>query len=398
MFVNRICIVILLVGSISTAVAQDQKPVIPYFTQGKGLSFTSPDSLFNLKFRFRMQTRFGVRTVDTENLNIDEVEAQIRRLRLRFEGFVYSKKLTYSIQLAFSRSDMDYDDTGFPNVIRDAMVLYSFSPHFKIGMGQTKLPGNRQRVNSSGDLQLPDRSIVNGTFTLDRDFGVQFYYNNSVQSLHYVLRAAISSGEGRNFNTSDKGLAYTGRVELLPLGLFTDDGDYFEGDLAREQKPKISVGLAYSHNENARRAGGQLGEFLYAPTDMKTLITDVLIKYNGWALASEFINRRSPDPITTNPSGDQRFVYVGHGENFQGSYLFRNNIELVGRYSRITPNDAIQMLAEKVEHRTFGVTKYLRGHRVKLQTELTYETERFRTEVAPKTGSWIARFQIEAGI
>src|SRR5690606_16200662 len=94
----------------------------PYFTYGSGLGMISPDSLFMLNIRFRMQNRAAFTTVDENDLSIDQVEARVRRLRLRFEGFIYTPKLYYLIQLAFSRADMDYDDTGFPNVIRDAMV------------------------------------------------------------------------------------------------------------------------------------------------------------------------------------------------------------------------------------------------------------------------------------
>src|SRR5690606_39523031 len=68
-----------------------------------------------------------------------------------------------------------------------------------------------------------------------------------------LLRGAISSGDGRNITASDRGLAYTGRLELLPLGRFTNGGDYFEGDLVREPKPKISVGLTLTSNQDAIR-------------------------------------------------------------------------------------------------------------------------------------------------
>jgi phosphate-selective porin OprO and OprP len=81
-----------------------------------------------------------------------------------------------------------------------------------LGVGQTKLPGNRQRVNSSGDLQLVDRSIVNAFFNIDRDFGIQAYYKNHINQFQYVLRGAISSGEGRNSLISDEGLAYSSQM------------------------------------------------------------------------------------------------------------------------------------------------------------------------------------------
>lgn len=379
--------------------AQEISP-IPYFTYGKGLGIISPDSLFMLNIRFRIQNRVGITTVSASDWDVREVEARVRRLRLRFDGFIYTKKLNYVIRLAFSRGDMDYDDSGFPNIIRDAMVIYNFNPHFGLGLGQTKLPGNRQRITSSGDLQFPDRSIVNATFNIDRDFGGQVYYNNTINKLFYVLRGAVSTGEGRNFNSTDQGLAYTGRLELLPLGIFTNGGDYFEGDLAREPKPKVSLGLTYSYNSNTKRTGGQLGKFLYEPRDMDTRMADFLLKYNGWALAVEYLRRTSPNPITENTDGEVAYIYSGRGMNFQGSYLFKNNYEIAARFSEVRPDEVIQSYTPKRRDYTIGATKYLRGHRVKFQLDWTYqESDWLGAETTePDSDAWQIRFQIEAGI
>ncbi|MFN8690511.1 MAG: porin, partial [Cyclobacteriaceae bacterium] len=142
---------------------------VPYFTWGKGLGITSPDSAFLMNIRFRLQNRIGITTISGSDFSVNEVEARVRRLRLRLDGYLYNPKLTYVIQLSFSRGDIDFEDSGFPNIIRDAMIIYNFNRHFALGLGQTKLPGNRQRVVSSGDLQLPDRSIVNAVFNIDRD-------------------------------------------------------------------------------------------------------------------------------------------------------------------------------------------------------------------------------------
>ena len=395
----RILPVLMVIMAIaSPSFAQPAISPSPYFTFGKGLGIISPDSLFLLNIRFRMQNRAAFTTVSDEDLSIDRVEARVRRLRLRFDGYLYNPRLTYLIQLAFTRGDMDWDDTNFPNVIRDAMIIYAVNSHFSIGLGQTKLPGNRQRVNSSGDLQLADRSIVNSTFNVDRDFGAQVYYNNTIEKFYYVLRGSISSGEGRNVTSSDKGLAYTGRLELLPFGKFTNGGDYFEGDLAREKKPKVSIGGTWSGNYNTLRTGGQLGKSLYAPRDMKTLMLDILYKHQGFSLATEFLKRTSPDPITTNTAGDKRFIYVGHGENYQASYLMKNNFEFVARYSAVTPSKEIQTLEEQIKQYTFGMNKYIRGHRIKLQWDLTYEKNIWLQPVDDNLNRYQIRFQVEAGI
>jgi len=403
-------VVILLMFTSIHAVAQLGSQV-PYFTYGKGLGIMSPDSLFLMNIRFRMQNRVGIETKSVSDWDPDDIEGRVRRLRLRFDGYVYNPKLTYVLQLSFSRGDIDYEDSGFPNIIRDAMVIYNFNKHFALGIGQTKLPGNRQRVNSSGDLQLPDRSIVNSEFNIDRDFGVQLYYRNNIQSFNYVLRGAVSSGDGRNFNnagtssttSSDlavNGLCYTARIELLPFGEFTNNGDYFEGDLAREPKPKLSFGAGFSNNENAKRSGGQLGKYLFESRDIETTMFDILYKHNGWAVAGEFLHRYAPDPITQNPNDpdEEQHVYAGYGQNYQASYLFRSNYEIVTRYSTVVPNDDIQQLEPKLEQYTLGATKYLRGHRVKLQTEFTYAKDTWLQETEDDHDYFIIRFQVEVGI
>jgi phosphate-selective porin OprO and OprP len=370
----------------------------PYFSYGKGLGITSPDSLFMLNIRFRMQNRLALTTESETDLDIAEVEARVRRLRLRFDGFIYTPRLTYVIQLAFTRADMDFDDTGFPNVVRDAMIIYSVTDHFSVGIGQTKLPGNRQRVNSSGDLQFADRSIVNSTFNVDRDFGIQTYYNNNLQGLHYVLRAAVSSGDGRNIISSDRGLAYTGRIELLPLGEFTNGGDYFEGDLAREPEPKIAMGFSYSSNQNAIRTGGQLGKYLFQSRDIYTGMIDFLFKHAGWSFAAEYLKRNSANPLTMNNQGDIRYVYAGHGFNSQGGFLFKSNFEVAARFSQVHPDRSIQLYEPRTRQYTLGGSKYIRGHRLKLQTDLTFEENKWLQGAEANYNNWQWRFQIEAGI
>lgn len=388
------------ITQLNTAFSQDVENIVPYFAYGEGVSLQSRDSLFVMNIRFRMQNRVGLTTHSGENLHIDEVEARIRRLRLRFNGHIYNPRLTYVIQLSFSRGDLGIIEDNVPNIIRDAMVTYRFNDHLALGIGQTKLPGNRQRVNSSGDLQLVDRSIVNAVFNIDRDFGVQAYYRNHFGKFYYVLRGAISSGEGRNSLKSDEGLAYTGRVELLPFGRFTNGGDYFEGDLEREEKPKLSTGFSYSFNQNAIRASGQLGNYLFEPRNLSTYMIDFLFKYSGIAYSMELLRRNTPDPVTHDELNfdNVRYIYTGHGENFQLSYIFPSNYEIIGRYSRVIPDEKIREFEHQTNEYTVGVTKYIKGHRVKLQSDLTYQNEHYFNELSSDINHWRLRFQIELGI
>lgn len=109
-------------------------------TNFKGIQYYSNDSLFYTNFRFRMQNRLRYTDFADEN-RPSQWEARVRRLRLRMDGYIYTRKISYSVQLAFSRGDQDFDDTGVPNIVRDAVMFYNFDDDFYVSFGQNKLPG-----------------------------------------------------------------------------------------------------------------------------------------------------------------------------------------------------------------------------------------------------------------
>lgn len=362
-----------------------------------GVTIThAPAFQFNL--RFRMQNRLGYTSVGGDDLSVGSVDARIRRLRLRLAGYVLNDRLRYYIQLNFARADLDQDAQGVVQPVRDALVYYHFNKNLYIGFGQGKLPGNRQRVNSSGNLQFPDRSIVNSTFTLDRDFGLFAYWTIPMGGQELHLKGAFTSGNGRNAAIDRGGMAYTGRMEWLPFGAFTDKGDYSEGDLEFEPRPKLSLGAVYSLNDRASRTGGQLGQDLFALTDINTFIVDALFKYKGYALSAEYFDRESPAPITTNAEGLVRFVTTGQGLNTEFSKVLRSNYEFAGRYSLIAPGSKVEGLRQRTEEALFGSTKYLKGHRVKLQAYVGYRWQDGIATLDHIGNTWTFLFQVEFGI
>ena len=371
---------------------------LPYYNYGKGLGITSPDSIFQFNIRFRMQNRATYLQNEDEDPAID---GQIRRLRLRFDGYVGNPKFIYAIQLSFAPGDVgEIRDGENINIIRDAVVFYRPNKHWNFGFGQTKLPGNRQRVNSSGGLQLSDRTINNARFNIDRDFGFQVHNQNEhLDKFSYNLRSAISTGEGRNSTDKpDNGLAYTGKAELYPLGVFTKDGAFFEGDLKREPKPKVMLSGAYQYNDMARRVGGQLGDDLFAKRDMQTLLLDGMVKYNGWAFMTAYMQRTAKDPITVNPDDatDLRYVYTGHGFDYQLSYLFPSHYELIGRFSTQNVDKDIAALTPNTKQYTLGITKYVWEHAFKAQFEVNLDDLSYFDGSSKK--NFYIRFQVEIGI
>jgi phosphate-selective porin OprO and OprP len=376
---------------------QERFPGLPYYSYGSGLGLTTPDSTYQLNIRFRMQNRATY--IHYENRD-DAVEAAVRRLRLRFDGFVGDPRFLYAIQLSFAPGDVGELEEGENiNIIRDAVMFYRPNENWNIAFGQTKLPGNRQRVNSSGALQLTDRSINNANFTIDRDFGVQAYYLNSQSNrFSYNVKTAVSTGEGRNW-THDPSthLAYTGRVELFPFGSFQRNGIHFEGDLLREPTPKVLLAATYHYNSRAQRQRGQTGDRLFEGRNLTSLFLDGMIKYNGWAFQTAWMMRQTDDPVTRNgfEIPEESAVLAGSGMDFQLSYLFPTDLELIGRYSFQNVAEEVSGFYPDREQFSIGLTQYVWEHSLKFQSEVTYDKQEMSGVTA---NSWYLRFQIEIGI
>ncbi|MFB2119758.1 porin [Parapedobacter sp. 2B3] len=392
-------ILVLLVTTLN-ALAQresDERPTIENF---KGIQYAGDDSTFYINFRFRMQSRLKYTSASGNDFSAESLEARIRRLRLRMDGYIYNPKLSYSIQLGFTRGDQDYDDTDVPNLVRDAVIFYNFTDNFYMAFGLNKLPGNRQRVNSSGELQFAERSLVNATFNVDRDFGIKAYYSPKIGSVPVHFKGAITTGEGRVANMTDDGLAYTGRAEFLPLGAFTNGGDYYEGDLEYEETPKLSIGGGYSFNDRTTRVHGQTGGYLGAPLTLKTSFYDAILKYRGWAYQVEYMKRAVDDPITVDEEGEPTHAFKGQGVNQQLSYVINREAgyELAGRYTWIKPHDDIRALEAQTDVIELGLTKYFRAHRLKLQLNAHYQVADGIYRTDHLDNHWGGTFQIELGI
>ncbi len=372
-------------------------PSLPYYSYGRGLGLTTPDSTYQLNIRFRMQNRVTLEDSDNRDARI---EGMVRRLRLRFDGFVGDPRFLYAIQLSFAPGDIGQVTEGQSvNIIRDAVFYYRHSDRLTLGFGQTKLPGNRQRVNSSGALQLTDRSINNATFTIDRDYGVFLNYGREFRDqFSWVLRTAVSSGNGRNQPNFDTRLAYTGRLDLFPLGTFAQGGAYFEGDLVREQTPKILLGATYHFNKGATKSGGQIGSPVMVMRDLTSIHLDAVLKYQGFAAMAAFMHRSANEPVAPLPTNPDilEAILTGYGYDAQLSYLLPSDYEFIGRFSRQIPESKISHDFPVRNQYSLGVTRYIWEHALKLQTEVTYNQTQFKG--MDSMDGWYARFQIEIGI
>ena len=352
---------------------------------GKGMiNFVAKDSSFSVKFAPRIQSRFESKwNYDGDAYEASELNFLVRRARLKFDGFAVTPKLKYKIELGLSNRDIsgaNVFNRNTPRYILDAVVMWNFYQNFELWAGQTKLPGNIERVVSSANLQLIDRSLLNSRFNIDRDMGIQLRHKSKLGST-FVTREkfSISQGEGRNITEGNEGgLQYTTRLELLPFGEFASKGDYSQGDLKRENSLKTMIGFTYDYNRNAVKNRSNLGSYMFRAdgslfeTDITTLFVDTMIKYSGFSLMGEYAYRMADKIEATEMDGSKTGAVVGAGSavNIQSSYLFKNNVEMVVRYTALD-FEPITRLSD-LKQLTFEVSKYVVGHSLKVQTDLSF--------------------------
>jgi len=352
---------------------------------GNGMiNFIAKDSSFSVKFAPRVQSRYQSEwSYDGEDYDPADINFSVRRARLKFGGFAFSPKLKYKIELGLSNRDIsgaNIYNRNTPRYILDAVVMWNFHENFELWAGQTKLPGNIERVVSSANLQLIDRSLLNSKFNIDRDIGIQLRHKLRLGG-NWIIKEkfSISQGEGRNITEGNiGGLQYTSRLELLPFGEFSSKGDYFQGDLKREKSIKAMFGFTYDINENAVKSRSNMGSYLIQSsgglfeTDITTIFLDGVIKYNGFALTGEYANRDADQIEALEEDGKTKtgaVVGAGSASNIQGSYLFKNNFEITARYTNINFKKITRL--SDLKQITFGVSKYIVGHSLKIQADIS---------------------------
>jgi len=274
---------------------------------GKGIQFEGKDSTFYLRLGIRFQNQFSATWSGIDGNTYEDFDAAFvtRRSRIKLDGWAYSPKFTYKLELALSNRDQSGGNTkefsNAPNYVLDASIAWNFYKNFSIQMGQAKLPGNRERVISSGNLQFVDRSVLNSRFNIDRDQGIQLKHHFQIFEGFVVKEVfALSQGEGRNVTAGHfDGFDYTFRLELLPFGEFASKGDYVGSAVKREETPKLAFGVSYDINENAVRERGQLGSFIndadgsYFGRTLYTGFADMMFKYGGVSVMAEYAERKA---------------------------------------------------------------------------------------------------------
>ena len=354
---------------------------------GKGLmNYVAADSSFSVKFAPRMQVRYyGSSDFTDGKLGAVEHDFLVRRSRFKFDGWAYHPSIKYKMEFGLTNNDISGASEftkGAPRLILDAVVKWGFAPGWELWAGQTKLPGNIERVISSANLQFVDRSMLNSKFNIDRDMGIQLRHKSKFGGMVTKEKFAISQGEGRNITVGNVGgLKYTARFEALPLGEFKKKGDYMGSSTVRESSPKLLLAYTFDHNSNAVKTRSNMGAYMYLTdgglyeTDITTHFVDLAFKFQGLSIMSEWSSRSAANPVAVNLDGTETgdIVSVGQAFNFAVGQFISEKVEVAARYTTIN-YDYLTGIENPTQY-TLGINKFVVGHKLKVQTDLSYTTE-----------------------
>ncbi|MEE9437971.1 MAG: porin [Saprospiraceae bacterium] len=354
---------------------------------GKGIQFQSKDTSLNVKMNVRFQNlmthTWNLKNDDFGDIGDHEGNFLVRRARLKFGGWAYSPKVKFKLELGLSNRDLgggsgsEYNKTA--NMILDAYVDWNFYKGFSLRFGQGKLPGSRERLISSSNLQFVDRSRLNSRFTVDRAFGFVLTHKHSSGDFIMIEKFSLSQGEGRNVIVGDLGgYEYMFKLEMLPFGAFASKGDYVGSAIRIETTPKLAIALSYSINNNTIRERGNKGSFItdngaYFGKTLNTFFADLMFKFQRLSVMAEYADRRTDDGIS-EVYNDTKVIgqfYNGSAFNIQAGYMMGNNYEIAGRLTLIDPDLGVDNDDTRY---TIGLSKFVVGHNLKVQTDFTYRS------------------------
>lgn len=353
------------------------------FELGSGVNFNFNEGAYQFKLGGMIQPYFAMDK--TEKLDADYF-LNAKRTYFNFSGKAVEEKVSFFIQTDFSLSAP----------LLDAWVAFHPTEQFNITFGQKQtIANNREMMVMETYLQFPDRSLLSTSLSnTGREFGLFLDYTLMLSDIALVPQVAVTSGDGRNSFGSDSrdvdlgGLKYAVRLDLYPLGKFSEGNEKLVADLAHEEKLKVLIGTAASFNDGSSNAIGEgHGDFLLYNAlgknqlpDYRQVYSDLLLKYKGFSLLGEYAvaSATNLDGTFTDVAGTtelavtqiSEYLALGTALNVQLGYVTKSGYAADFRYSTTTPEfdkNANSALRE-MDALTLGLSKYFKENDLKLQT------------------------------
>jgi hypothetical protein len=361
-------------------------PLEANFKVGNALDFKFNDGDYLFKIGGMIQPFVGIQKDSTSDA---KYFLNAKRTYFNISGKAAKEKISFLIQTDFSLSTS----------LLDAWVAYMPYKNLKFTVGQVQTFTNNKEMNiMENQLQFIDRSLVSDQFSATgREFGLFIESQFKLSKIGIVPQVAITSGDGRNsFGASSidydfGGLKYAGRLNLYPLGYFTEGNSTQIADIKKEPKPKLVMGISGSYNQGASNSKGEgHGSFLLYNElgktklpDYRKLYYDLHFKYKGFSFLTEYViaTAKVTEGTFTDLTGTNeiqitqisQFLALGTGLNTQLGYVYHKKYGIDFRYSMVTPEFAINtnsLIKERNEW-TVGLTKYVDENNLKYGTSLS---------------------------
>jgi hypothetical protein len=356
------------------------------FDLGSGLNFSLNDGAYQFKIGGMIQPSVSIEKMSSTK---PDYYFNVKRTYFNISGSALKEKVSFFLQTDFS--------LGTP--LLDAWVAYKPTDNLTISLGQKQsIANNREMLIMEDKLQFGTRSLVSTGFCrTGREFGLFISQKIGLNKFGIVPQLAVTSGDGRNSFGIDSrdvdmgGLKYSGRIDVYPLGFFSDKNDDLIADLAHEKSLKMVIGGTASYNTGASNSVGEgHGDFqLYDGNavvklpDYRKVYGDILIKYQGLSLLGEFVMSSATSldgsyTTTSNtspliPTQISEYLALGSAYNAQLGYTTKSGYALDLRYDELIPefgNNASSVL-RKTNGLTVGFSKYFKENNLKLQTSFS---------------------------
>jgi phosphate-selective porin OprO and OprP len=344
-------------GVITEADYKEVTKVKPFdYSLGKGFTLTSPDEKFQLTVGGRMQYRYTFTDVDSNNTKAtDSSTFDAKRIRLIFQGYAYSKDLTYKIEL----DARQFASSNTAGGLVDAYINYKFIPELQLLVGQTKARNTRSYLISDGALSFVDRAPYIGYLAHGYDIGAFIHGDIAKGLVQYDL--AYSDGDGQTNAVANNDNMFSTRVVFNPFGVMASD----EPDLAISKKPLLSIGADYLLNTvNNQSTAGYAKTFAPAAgtkNEFNNYGVDAQFKWMGLSVMAEGDFVQFQNSATKNTQC--AVGYLG-----QAGYMITPELELAVRYSVYDPNRAKS--GDLQTEQIGAVSYYFNKHNLKLQADV----------------------------
>ena len=324
-------------------------PKLPFdvaWKDGK-TSITSKNAQLNISSRIQIRFTSEDLDVNSSTSGPERDSFRLRRMKTKFDGWVYDKNLTYEMQANFADS---------ANVLEDANVNWDFTGGKKTVMikaGQFKVPFGRQELTSSGSQQFVDRSAVSNIFARGRDIGLQLWGTPNGGKLDW--RVGVFNGNGRTLSRNDNDdLQLNARLQWAPFG----DPKYSESDF--EGSEKFLLSIAADLEENTREVPAALTALAHQ-NDQSTVGVDAVAKYRGFSLFVERFDRENNRNNGFTDFDDKGIVVQA------GYFVIPMKFEIALRTAEFDPNSDVSDNQRSEDGIAFNW--FLNKHNHKLQAD-----------------------------